>query len=228
MDHKWLTIPCAIATFVLAAIFGWNGKTGAMALIVVAGAVTLFFLNISKFRRFKAGTIEAEMKQAVEDAHATIEQLRNVAATSAKATLNSLMAGSFMSGSSLKNRLEIHDELISNLKSIGVSTAQIHEADEMWKRGVCIIYHRGIKHEVGRRKERNKINTDVGPEVHEAEREFQDLLNFDEWKAPSSEEMKTFIENKGLLNDRCKELLDDYQHFEKTGEIKRKEVFVEL
>lgn len=228
MDNKWLTFPCAIATFCLGGIFGWNEQPVEMGLIVVTGAVTLFFLNINKFTRFKAGSIEAEMKQVVEDAHATLEQLRNVAATSAKATLNSLMAETFMSGSSLRQRLEIHDQLIGNLNSIGVSASRVEEADEMWRRGIGIIYHRGIAHEVGCRKERNMINPDVGPEVHEAEKEFDNLLNFKEWKAPSSEDMKTFIENKDLLNDRCKDLLDDYQHFEKTGEIKRKEIFVEL
>lgn len=77
-------------------MFGLMGKPAEMGLIIVAGAIGLAFLNTDKIQRFKGAGFEAEMKKAVEDANATIEQLRNVATTSAKATLTSLMADNFL------------------------------------------------------------------------------------------------------------------------------------
>ncbi|NUO07407.1 MAG: hypothetical protein HUU08_01815 [Candidatus Brocadia sp.] len=50
------------------------------------------------------------MKKVVHEANATIEQLRNVATTSARATLASLMADNFIDGMTMKNRLELHDQ----------------------------------------------------------------------------------------------------------------------
>lgn len=189
----------------------WGKKNGTWS-IVVAGAIVLTFANIDKIQRFKIAGIEAEMRKAVLDANATIEQLRNVATTSARATITSLMADNFIAGITLKNRLELHDQLISNLEKIGASKQQIEEADEMWKRGVGVIYHRGIGAKLG----------------SPAAQEFQGLLKFDEWKAPSSGEIEKFIENKGLMNLELKDLIDDYKYFESTGTIRRKDLFFEL
>lgn len=195
-----------------ATLLGFWGKKTGMRWIVVGGTIVLFFANIDKIQRFKIAGIEAEMKKAVKEANATIEQLRNVATTSAKATITSLMAGNFIKGITLKNRLELHDQLISNLEKISASKQQIEEADEMWKRGVGVIYHRGIRAKL----------------VHPAAQEFQDLLKFDEWKAPSSGKIENFIESKGLMNQELKDLIDDYKYFESTGTIRRKELFFEL
>ena len=189
----------------------WAKKTVIWS-IVVGGAIVLTFANIDKIQRFKIAGIEAEMRKAVLEANATIEQLRNVATTSARATITSLMASNFISGMTIKNRLELHDQLISNLEKIGASKQQIEEADEMWKRGVGVIYHRGIKH---------KLDRSVA-------QEFQDLLKFDEWKAPSSGEIEKFIESKGLMNQELKDLIDEYKYFESTGTIRRKELFFAL
>lgn len=219
---------CPLLTIALATMFGLLGKSTEMGLIIVAGAIGLAFLNIDKIQRFKGAGFEAEMKKAVEEANATIEQLRNVATTSARATLTSLMAGNFMNGTTFENRLELHDQLISNLAEIGASKRQIEVADEMWKRGIGVIYHRGIRNKLEGRKHPSQLNIEAGEKVLAASREFQDLLKFDEWKAPSSREIEKFIESKGLMNQELKDLIDDYRYFESTGIIKRKELFVEL
>ena len=228
MKLNWISIVGVLLTIALATMFGLLGKSTEMGLIIVAGAIGLAFLNIDKIEMFKGGGFEAKMKQAVKDANATIEQLRNVATTSARATLTSLMAANFMSGTTLKNRLELHDQLISNLADIGASKRQIEEADEMWKKGIGVIYHRGINNKLEGRKHPRKLNMEAGGKVLAASRELEDLLKFDEWKAPSSGEIEKFIESKGLMNQELKDLIDDYRCFESTGIIKRKELFIEL
>lgn len=217
-----------VGMFGLAVMFGIQAKPQEMGIIVVAGAIVLAFINIDRIEYFKGLGFEAKMKKAIENVNATIEQLRKVATTSSKATLTGLMADNFMDGTTLETRLTLHDQLISNLKDIGVSSAQIEEADEMWKRGVGVIFHRGIRHTLEGRKEKNQINTTADQVVLEASREFQDLLQFDEWKAPSSDEMRHFIEGKGLMNSEIEDLLNDYKMFETTGELKRREVFIKL
>jgi hypothetical protein len=197
-------------------MFGLLGKPTEMGLVITAITIGLAFANIDKIQRFKGAGFEAEMKkvdQVVKDANATIEQLRNVATTSARATITSLMAGNFMDGMTMKDRMELHDQLISNLARIGASKRQIEESDEMWKRGFGVIYHRCIK---------NKLEESKHPT---ASQEFQDLLKFDEWKAPSSKEIEKFIDSKGLMNQELKELIEDYRYFETTGSVRRKELF---
>ncbi len=228
MKGKAITIIGSLLTLSLAVMFGVMGKPTEMGFIIVAGAIALAFLNIDKIQRFKGAGFEAEMKRAVEEANATIEQLREVAATSSEAILTDLMAGNFMSGTTLKKRLDLHDQLISNLKDIGASEKQIKKADEMWRKGIGIIFHRGIRVALEGRENPHQINTQAQKHVLEASKEFQDLLKFDEWKTPSSDELREFINRKGVMNPEVDELLKDYSEFEKSGKFRRRNVFVKL
>jgi hypothetical protein len=196
MKGKLITILGGLLTLGLAVMFGVMGKPTEMGIIVVAGAIGLAFLNIDKIQRFKGAGFEAEMKRAVEEANATIEQLREVATTSSEVILTDLMAGNFMDGTTLENRLKLHDRLIGNLEEIGASGQQIKKADEMWRRGIGIIFFRGIRAAIEGRKKFNQLNTEVEKHVLEASREFQNLLKFKEWKAPSSIELREFINKK--------------------------------
>jgi hypothetical protein len=122
----------------------------------------------------------------------------------------------------------MHDKLVECLQHLGVSQKQIGEARHMWNKGVGVIYHRAISHALADRKEKNIVNPDATPERIAAAKEFQELLKFERWDAPSSQEMRAFIQVKGLLTKKISELLSDYAYFEKTGQIKRRDIFVTL
>lgn len=228
MKGKLLTILGSLLTLGLAVMFGVMGQPSEMGIIVVAGAIGLAFLNIDKIQRFKGAGFEAEMKRAVEEANATIEQLREVAATSSEAILTDLMAGNFMDGTTLEKRLELHDRLIGNLEGIGASEQQIKNADEMWRRGISIIFFRGIRAAIESRKKSSQLNTEADKHILDTSREFQNLLQFKEWQAPSSTDLREFIENKGVMNPEVDELLKDYSEFENTGKFRHRDVFITL
>ena len=228
MNGKLITIIGSLLALCLTVMFGVMGKPTEMGIIVVAGAIALAFLNIDKIQKFKGAGFEAEMKRAVEEANATIEQLREVAATSSEVILTDLMGGNFMSGTTLEKRLDLHDQLIGNLKDIGASKKQIENADEMWKRGIGIIFHRGIRSALEDREHPNRINTKAEKHVLEASKEFQDLLKFEEWKVQSSDEFREFINRKDVMNPEVDELLKDYSKFVESGKFRRRDVFVKL
>ena len=212
----------------LAMYLGVMGKPTEMGLIIAACYISIAFLNLDRIQKFKGAGFEAEMKQAVEEAHATVEQLRTLAATSTESTLSTLMSGNFFDGTTLDHRLAMHDKLVECLQHLGVSQKQIGKARHMWNKGVGVIYHRGIRNALADRKEKNIVNPDATPERTAAAKEFQELLNFKRWDAPSSQEMRAFIQAKGLLTEEISELLSDYAYFEQTGDIKRRDVFVTL
>lgn len=209
-------------------MFGIMGKPTEMSIVAVSGAIVLAFLNIDKIQKFKGVGFEAEMKRAVEEANATIEQLREVATTSAEVILTDLMDGNFFDGTTLEKRVDLHDQLIGNLKGIGASEKQINKADEMWKRGIGAIFFRGIRCALEGRDKPYQINTKAEKHVLDASKEFQDLLNFKEWKAPPSNELREFVNQRGVMNSAVDELLKDYSEFEKTGKFRRRDVFVNL
>jgi hypothetical protein len=228
MKNTATTGLASIVMVSLAMYLGVMGKPTEMGLIIAACSISIAFLNLDRIQKFKGAGFEAEMRQAVEEAHATVEQLRILAATSTESTLTTLMSGSFFDGTTLDHRLSMHDKLVECLQHLGVSQKQISEARHMWNKGVGVIYHRAIRHALADRKEKNIVNPDATPERTAAATEFQELLKFERWDAPSSQEMRAFIQVNGLLTEQISELLSDYAYFEQTGQIKRREVFIML
>jgi len=228
MKNTATTGLASIVMISLAMYLGVMGKPTEMGLIIAACSISIAFLNLDRIQKFKGAGFEAEMRQAVEEAHATVEQLRTLAATSTESTLTTLMSGNFFDGTTLDHRLSMHDKLVECLQHLGVSQKQIGEARHMWNKGVGVIYHRAISHALADRKEKNIVNPDATPERIAAAKEFQELLKFERWDAPSSQEMRAFIQVKGLLTKQISELLSDYAYFEKTGQIKRRDIFVTL
>jgi hypothetical protein len=225
MNKNWMTPVWSLLIIGLSVVFGLRGEPTEMGIIVLAGAIALSFLNLDKIQRFKGAGFEAEMKKVVAEANATIDQLRKVATTSAEATLTDLMAGSFFDGITFETRLKLHDQVISSLKEIGAPKAQIEAADEMWRRGIGVIYHRGIRAALEGRTKPDQKNAKPDKQVLDS---FQDLLKFEEWRAPSAKDMRQFIQQKGLMKPHLDELLNDCEAFEKTGILKRPEVLVKL
>ena len=177
-----------------------------------------------------ANKTREELERVAEMATETIGQLKSIACSNAEATITGLMASSFgfTDGLNLKSRIELHDQITITLKEIGVSEDEIKAVSGMWNKGIGVIYFRGISHALEGRTTPNIINKDANPELLRASREFQELVNFENWEAPTPDEMESFIEAKGFMNDEVKELLKDYRHFLITGEILRREVFEKL
>lgn len=174
----------------------------------------------------QSATVDLVAKKATE----TIDQLKFIACTNAKATIADLMAANFgfEDGLNLKTRLELHDRIINSLKQIGVSENDIEAVDSMWQKGVGVIYFRGIRCALEGRTNPNIINKNASPELLRASKEFQKLLNFESWEAPSPDEIQSFIEAKGFMNHKVKELIEDYRYLLRTGDIRRREVFEKL
>jgi hypothetical protein len=162
------------------------------------------------------------------DASEIVDQLQSISLATAKATITDLMAANFFAGTTLKTRLDLHDQIIANLKKIGVPENKIKDAEEMWKKGVGIIYHRGIRDALEGRTEPSTVNMKASPELRKASEEFQKMLDFEQWKVPSPDEMESFIKEKGFMNNAVKELIIDYRYFLETGNIQRRSVFEKL
>lgn len=76
----------------LPAVFGFMDKPAQMGLTIAAAFVGLAFLNLDRIRRFKAGSLEAEMRDAVEQAYATIEEMKTLTRTLVLVLIDFLLA----------------------------------------------------------------------------------------------------------------------------------------
>ncbi|TDJ52331.1 MAG: hypothetical protein E2O43_04520 [Nitrospina sp.] len=196
---------------------------------IISAICAGFIIFVSKMgilTEISLGPLKGKMQETIQEANATIEQLKTISVASAKVTLTSLMAGGFGGGTSLQTKLDLHDELVESLKNVGFSEQELNQADEPWKQGIGLIYHRAIKNIVYKKRNLEPSGSQSSANIQAIYEKFNELLDFDNWQAPSPNEMKNFLENEGVLNKEIGDWINDYQNFLDTGEIRRRDLFI--
>jgi hypothetical protein len=217
----------AVLTLAAPLIFGLTGHDAATSAIVAASGIAVMVLTkIEDLVEISFGPLSARMRETIREAAATIEQLRSVATAISQASLTDMMAGNFMGGTTLRTRMQLRDRIIQTLRDVGVSEAQVSEAESEWRKGISLIYHRVIRERLEGRSHPNRVNTDASGDILAASREFQSLIDFSIWRAPTPEEMTTFLAARGLLNEELQEWIDDYRHYLTRNEIRRLDTFL--
>lgn len=220
----WIGIAFVLLVPIIIGVYFDDPSTSWVA--ALCGAFVIFMAKVESLAELSLGPVKAKMKQKLQEASATIEQLRNVAVTSSEATLTDLMAGSFMGGMTLEKQLDLHDKVINALHEIGASSEQIEKAETDWNKGVSIIYHRAIMKAVEERKHPNQINTQATDEQKAAGKEIQDLLDFKNWAVPTPHQIRTVLDKYNISSEDADKWIGDYEHFLQNKEIRNREEFV--
>jgi hypothetical protein len=188
---------------------------------LVSGAFITIVSKIDSLAEFSLGPLKARMREAVEEATATIDQLRDLATSVTSAFLTNLIAGSFMGGMSNDRRFRMHDELMKQLTLLGASEQHLRRADEEWRSGVGVIFHRIIG---------SRMITEAKPSTtkdhNDLHSEIQALLDFPNLKAAAPEHFEDFALKHNILTTDVQAWIDDYRHFQLTGEIRRRDEFM--
>jgi hypothetical protein len=209
-----LTVPTALVI---------HGSASAATITLAIGVFVTFMARLEGLSKFKVGFMEAEMKQVIEEANATLEQLRSVASSVAKSALLDSMAANFILGTPIENRLAIHDQIIESLKGVGLSDKEMSDVTDMWNRGIGMLFQMAIYHKMtgGHRSGEAKYNKVTAAMANK----FQAMYDISKWKAASPQELKQFLVEHKLLTDETSQLVEDYQHFFNTRDIRSKDVF---
>lgn len=198
-----------------------------------AGALLLFgivFMVLSKWNsleEFTLGPIKAKLRQAIQEANATVDEVRTLAKAISKATLTDLIAGSFMGSMSFSQRYEIFKEVMRALTDIGLNEAERKHVSEEWRKGVSILYSGKIRDMIiGVEQSHVKDWTKHKARNGLLESELQQEAGFATWKSPSPEDFEAFMKKHSFpIDTELKELLTQYKTFLATGEIPDKNLF---
>lgn len=205
-------------------LVGFVSKSANLAwLAAICGAFVTVMSRFDDLSELAMGPMQAKLRRAVEEAYATLDQVRELGVIIGRSTLTQLIAGEFMDGMSLAERLRIHDQVKAALQSLGVDQNGIGRAEEQWRKGITLIYFRAVRAAIEAGRSPSRPPT----ELQEVGKEFQKLLTFDEWKAPAPVEMEGFVEAHRVATDDVMMWIDDYRHFLLSGEIRRIDVFAE-
>jgi hypothetical protein len=196
-----------------------TNRPGAWITLLCGGFVTLV-AKLDNLAELSMGPLRAKMRETIAEAAATIDQLRDVATSITSAFLTQLIAGSFMGGMSQRSRFQMHDDLLDQLKSLGVSEERLQQSDAGWRLAVGVIYHSIIE---------TKIMRDATPadsiRQNGIAQAFAKLLDFPNLQASSPEVYERFARDHDVLTPNVQPWIDDYRHFVRTNEIRRLEEF---
>lgn len=190
--------------------FGIIQRPTEMGLVLLSGALCMAFANIDKMAKFKGAGFEAEMKNAIDKAYATIEEVQQIGCKSAAAVLEVTAAfGRYGGGTTTLRRLQIRDNLVTSLKRLGVNNEDIREAQKGFDR--WLAFDHGLK--ICEATKGNWPKTKEGKRFH---------MYTDDY-AITANEFQKFVDDNNLVSKEVNEAIEDLRYFESNKKLRRPE-----
>ncbi len=123
-----LNITGAISLIISIYLFGYKGMAAEMGAAVAGSSVLLFFANLEKFSKFGMLGITAELRQTVVEAHASLENLKDVAVPMMSSLIYILTyEGRVPEGVFGKNH-DVFDSILQLKERISIKNSSIEES----------------------------------------------------------------------------------------------------
>lgn len=108
--------------------FGFAKETAAMGIGVAGSAIFLVFANVDKFVRFKGAGFEAEMREFVSDANATVDNLRSVATPLISSYITNLSNEGMLFSVDTESKRKRYEEILELQIELGINHPSINKA----------------------------------------------------------------------------------------------------
>ena len=135
---------CSAITFAIAApiMVGGGWLTTQAGIFLLASALFLVLVSrIDTIAEMSVGPMRARMRDTISEAESILSHLRSITRIMAKMSIAKFMMGNFWLGNvPLRQQFSIHDELILQMKKLGLSDDEIEDADATWKAGIKMMY----------------------------------------------------------------------------------------
>lgn len=202
-----------------------QGKTAMEASIaLLAGLIVVLASRVNDIVSWKLGPLQAQLRETIREGTATINQVRELAVVQAKVALSRLMVGYFYWDTvSLAARLDMHDEVIGNLRALGLSDDQIAAADEVWRINIGKVYANRICKIL---KKQGDLHSELKSRSAELVEQVNETVKSSSSLALMRDGIEQVLQEAKLDFPETLEWANDLRHYEATGKIGRKERFV--
>jgi len=183
------------------------------AAIAGVGALALVMTRLPDITLLDALGIRTELRQTLNEANATIAQLRKLAVAISEPELSALaMSGVIFHQLRFTDQYNREKRIVDILKSLGVSQDDITVALQIWKT-------------VTLRKLSNVITVAIGETDKQLAEKFAGV-RIDAHENPVKPDvLRKFLSDNHVTDKAVVELVDDYERLFETGEVRRPEVF---
>jgi hypothetical protein len=192
----------------------------------LCGAFITFISKLDQISELSLGPVKAKMKEKIDEVDKVLKQLREAVTVTSHATLTDLMAGGMMGSMTLGKRLEIHENIILNLRAIGASEEQVAMAEKDWIKAISIIYVQIIRNTIEERESPNTVNFKTPDNKKQASLEIDKLEDFSNWQMPTPYQIRAILESHTIKEPPVDLWVNDYEHFLNNNEICRPEELI--
>jgi len=206
----------AVALVASLGVFGYRHQPTEMGIAATACCMGLIFANLTLFTRFKGLGIDAELRQATEQAQAatqeataTVRQLRELAKALASNAFTITARTGLWGTLPLAKRVAMSDEIRAALATVDFSAEEIDVMSEPVKRIV--------RHQLARRIQDVSNNSGSPFGVNE---EFEPLANFEKGTVAPASQYRAIAQKHNLSSDVF-EAITDLEFFERDGKLRR-------
>jgi hypothetical protein len=196
--------------FIVPVTFGFLEKAGIMTASILAGCLILAFAYIDKVKKFKGAGFEAEMREAINEAYATIEKLQDVAVMLSEPIVTEVtMHKRMMQYIPLKYRFEQIKEIESSLRNLGVAKEKINKTTEFF-------------YSVYRGDHIKKVVYAIIQDPNAPDTLKANLEKYKEGEIPVEFNIAQLVSNSDYRpNNEVTELVKDFEHYDKERTFRR-------
>ena len=179
-----------------------------------------------RFRRAKLGPQSVDMaslieardqaRQAAAEAAATVAQLRTMGTSFARIALTVLARASLIGSFPWAEKLALRDQLVSQLRELGVTTDDIVDAERTLR--ALVRYRLGWSVLNAAEAMCRDQHGPYSDEVTSLSGDLRAQFNFAEGRLPSSQDLRARVHN--YASPEVEELLAELEFFEATGQIR--------
>lgn len=218
---SWKGLCYFIAVAQVPAYYWFLGRKGEESWTFAAfAALFLFIANLDSFVKLKVSPqgIEAEMRKAIDEAHATLDQVRELAKiTTAMSISATQRIGRLGSSYSAEEMNAVKDKHYSLLKKFGVSEDEMESA---------VREHLNDMHLLMQRKYVHALKSDFAGPVNQIKHLNAGVNNLSTFASP--DEIELVLNDADLLTEERKELLKDYRHYLEHKKHRRPKVLEKI
>ena len=204
---NWIKFSSVVLVMAPSLIFGFMGKPTEMLIALFAGFTSAVFINMDKFSSFKAGKLEAKLKEAdevIKEANVTIEEVKEISIPMMNYLLSHLVWGEKVIGMPPHDKEELYNKLVANFEKLDVKNEELSRLFEYAKPIILESYLRLIN---------NHISNEL--KVHELlrksdEESFRFNLNVDTLS------LREELKREDNYNENVEEAIKDFERFKES------------
>jgi hypothetical protein len=186
-------------------LFGYLGKPTEMGLAIAAGALTVMFLNLDKFQSFSAAGVQAELKKTVEQAYATIEQIKEIITPFIWSSITNLTYQNRWAVMPKNDEIKYTKQIENLINSLEINDPEIVKALEKYNRFRTWDRYAYFIMELFKEKTNNELRN-----------ELENLRDFESTKYPTKEKIISICNKYSMeIKEDAMSLLDEYIIFSK-------------